>query len=106
MRLLLAVLGVSTAIGFAAPAYGDPGASDGNDAAFLTALRQVGISYPSPDQAIGAGRSVCGCLNNGESGLELVHDLKTHNPGFTMEDASDFAMVAAKFYCPQQLSKK
>ncbi|MGH3551092.1 MAG: DUF732 domain-containing protein [Mycobacterium sp.] len=105
MRLLLAVLGVSTAIGLAAPAYGDPGASGGDDTGFLAALRQVGISYPSPDQAVGAGRSVCGCLNNGESGLELVHDLKTHNPGFTMEDASDFAMIAAKFYCPQQLSK-
>ena len=25
--------------------------------------------------------------------------------GFTMEDASDFAMIAAKYYCPQQLSK-
>ncbi|MDT5276007.1 MAG: hypothetical protein QOG95_2939, partial [Mycobacterium sp.] len=22
-----------------------------------------------------------------------------------MEEASDFAMIAAKFYCPQQLSK-
>jgi hypothetical protein len=31
--------------------------------------------------------------------------VKIRNAGFTMEDASDFAMIAAKFYCPQQLSK-
>jgi hypothetical protein len=103
--MLLAVLSVSTAIGFAAPAYADPGETGGDDAGFLSALKQVGISYPNPAQAVGAGRSVCGCLNNGESGLELVHDLKTRNPGFTMEDASDFAMISAKYYCPQQLSK-
>jgi Protein of unknown function (DUF732) len=56
-------------------------------------------------QAVMAGRSVCGCLNNGESGLELFHDVKTHNAGSTMEDASDFATISAKYYCPQQLSK-
>lgn len=104
MRMLLAVLSAS-AIGLAAPAYGDPGDDGGDDTGFLSALRQVGISYHSPDQAVGAGRAVCGCLNSGESGLELVHDVETHNPGFNMESASDFAMISAKFYCPQQLSK-
>jgi len=34
-----------------------------------------------------------------------VHDVKARNPGFNMEDASDFAMISAKFYCPHQLSK-
>jgi Protein of unknown function (DUF732) len=105
MRMLLAVLGVSTAIGLAAPAYGDPGDDVGDDVGFLSALRQVGISYHSSDQAVGAGKAVCGCLDNGESGLELVHDVETHNPGFNMESASDFAMISAKFYCPEQLSK-
>jgi len=44
-------------------------------------------------------------LSGGESGLELVHDVKSHNPGMDMEVASNFAMISAKFYCPQQLSK-
>jgi hypothetical protein len=105
MRKLFAVVGVCTAIGLAAPAYADPGDIAGDDQAFLAALAQVGIKYSNPVAAIAAGKSVCGCLNGGEAGLELVHDVKTHNPGFTMEDASDFAMVAAKFYCPQQLTK-
>ena len=77
----------------------------GDDAGFLSALQKVGIHYPSPARAVTAGKSVCGCLNNGESGLELVHEVKVRNVGFTMEEASNFAMIAAKYYCPQQLSK-
>lgn len=73
--------------------------------AFLAALQQDGISYPDPNQAIAAGKAVCTCLNNGESGLRLIHDLKTRNSGFDMESASQFAVIAAKYYCPQQLSK-
>jgi hypothetical protein len=106
MRTLLALLGVSTVIGLAAPAYADAAPSAaGDDAGFLAALRQDGITYAKPDQAVTAGKAVCTCLNNGESGLELVHDVKTHNPGFDMENASQFAMISAKFYCPGELSK-
>ena len=106
MRRLLALLGVSAMIGLAAPAYADPPPPpDGDDAGFLAALQQVDISYSNPAAAITSGKAVCTCLNNGESGLELVHDVKTHNPGFDMENASNFAMISAKFYCPHQLSK-
>ena len=74
-------------------------------AGFLAALRQDGITYADPGQVVTAGKAVCTCLNDGESGLRLVHDVKTHNPGFDMDDASQFALIAAKYYCPQQLSK-
>lgn len=105
MKNLLGPMVVFAAISLAAPAYSDPGDASGDDTGFLSALQQVGIHSPSPAGAIGAGKAVCGCLNNGESGLELVHDVKVRNPGFNMEDASDFAMISAKFYCPQHLSK-
>jgi hypothetical protein len=105
MKLLLAVLGICIAIGVATPVRGDPGAVGGDDSGFLSALRQAGITYPSSDRAIASGKAVCGCLDNGESGLELVHDVETYNPGFDMDIASDFAVISAKFYCPQQLSK-
>jgi len=105
MRTLLFALSVCTVVGLAAPAYADPDETPSDDAGFLSALQQVGIHYPSPAQAVTAGRSVCGCLNNGESALELVHEVKVRNAGFTMEEASNFAMIAAKYYCPQQLSK-
>jgi hypothetical protein len=106
MRRLLALLGVSAMIGLAAPAYADPPPEpDGDDGAFIAALHQAGFSFASPDSAVSAGRAVCSCLNNGESGLELVHDVKSHNPGMDMEQASNFAMLSAKYYCPHQLSK-
>jgi hypothetical protein len=105
MARLLALLGVAAMIGLAAPASADPPPAEGDDAGFLTALQQAGFSFSSPDAAVGAGKAVCTCLDNGESGLELVHDVKMHNPGMDMEMASNFALIAAKFYCPHQLSK-
>ncbi|BBZ69584.1 DUF732 domain-containing protein [Mycobacterium paraseoulense] len=106
MKRLLALLAVPAVIGLAAPAYaGPPPVPDGDDGAFLSALHQAGFTFANPEAAVGAGRAVCSCLNNGESGLELVHDVKTHNPGMDMEMASNFAMLSAKYYCPHQLSK-
>ncbi len=106
MKFLLAIVSVCTTISLAAPAHADPAPPvGGDDAGFLAALRQDSISYASPGQAVTAGKAVCTCLNNGESGLRLIHDVKTHNPGFDMESASQFAVIATKYYCPQQLSK-
>jgi hypothetical protein len=106
MKFLLATASFCAIISLAAAAYADPAPpAGGDDTGFLAALRQDGITYASPGQAVTAGEAVCTCLNNGESGLRLVHDVKTHNPGFDMESASQFALIAAKYYCPQQLSK-
>jgi hypothetical protein len=103
--MLLALLGVSAMIGLASPAYADPDPAPADDAGFLAALQQDGITYGNPTQAIGSAHAVCECLDNGESGLDLVHDVKTHNPGFTMDAASHFALLSAKYYCPHHLSK-
>lgn len=106
MRLLLALLGVCTAVGLAAPAYADPADEiGGDDAAFLAALHTADIGYNSPARAVGSAKAVCTCLNHGESGLELVHDVQTHNPAFNMDAAAEFAVISAKYYCPQHLSK-
>lgn len=104
MKLVLTLFCFAAMIGVAAPAHADPPVA-GDDGGFLAALHQVGIGYASPDAAVASAKAVCTCLNNGESGLELVEDVKTHNPGFDLEGASHFAMIAAKYYCPQQLSK-
>lgn len=106
MRLFLALIGASVIVGVAAPAYADPIPDpEGDDAGFIAALHQAGFTFASEGAAVTAGRAVCSLLNNGESGLELLHDVKTHNPGMDMEQASNFAMISAKFYCPHQLSK-
>ncbi|RUP04062.1 MAG: DUF732 domain-containing protein [Mycobacterium sp.] len=106
MKLLLALIGVCASIGLAAPAYADPAdGGGGDDAAFLSALHTADIGYNSPAQAIRSAQAVCTCLNNGESGLELVHDVQTHNPAFNLDAAAEFAVISSKYYCPQHLSK-
>ena len=107
MRMLIALFGVSAMIGFAAPVHADPDPAPppADDAGFLAALQQDGITYPSPASAIETAHAVCECLNNGESGLNLVEDVKTHNPAFTMDAASHFALLSAKYYCPHHLNK-
>lgn len=101
MKLLLALLSISVVIGLAVPARGDP---DSGDGAFLASLQKAGITYQNPGQAIAAAKAVCGLIDDGESGLEVVEDLKTNNPAFTMDGAAKFAAISATAYCPQQLT--
>lgn len=106
MKVLIALIGSCAAIGLAVPAYADPGdGPDGDDAGFLAALQHADIGYHNPTQAIGSAKAVCTCLNNGESGLELIHDVQAHNPAFNMDIAAEFAVISSKYYCPQHLSK-
>jgi hypothetical protein len=106
MRLFLALMGLGAMVSLAAPAYGDPDdGPGGDDVGFISALHKADIGFTNPGQAIGSARAVCTCLNNGESGLELVHDVQTHNPAFNMDAAAAFAVISAKYYCPSQLSK-
>ncbi|ORB10952.1 DUF732 domain-containing protein [Mycobacterium noviomagense] len=105
MRFMPALASVCTLIALAGPGHADPGAEEGTDnAAFLASLRNAGITYNNADQAITAGHAVCGLIDNGESGLEVLKDLKSTNPGFTTDGAAQFAAIAARSYCPQQLA--
>ncbi|MBS4730213.1 DUF732 domain-containing protein [Mycobacterium sp. SM1] len=100
MRFVVVVSSAIAAIGVAAPAYADP---DGDDASFLAALKQAGITYASPDRAISAGKAVCDQLSDGATAPDLVHQLTSVNPGFTGNGAIKFAGIAASVYCPAQL---
>lgn len=107
MRLLLALgVGVSAAIGLAPLAHGEPGATGGDEAAFLASLRGAGITYATPDGAIKFAKAVCVSMGNGELGPQMVDELKSENPGLTNEHATSFLAIAAKYYCPQQLDRR
>ena len=107
MKLLLALFSVSMGIVVAAPAYADPDVDappgDANNGVFLSDLHQVGITFGDPNQALKAGKTVCGLLSHGESGLQLVSDLKDNNPALNTNGAVQFATISAKSFCPQQL---
>lgn len=107
MRLLLAPLLAVTAIAIAVPGHADPGVVEANavdPTEFITALHQVGITFDDPSQAVAAGQAVCGLAANGETGLELLTDLRAANPALTINGAAQFAAIAAKTYCPHQLA--
>lgn len=106
-RALLALLGVPMALVIGGvPAHAEPGideAPNGDDGEFISSLHQLGINFGDPAAAISAGHHVCGLAQRGESGLELLNDIKEQNPGLTTSSAAQFATVSAKSYCPKQL---
>jgi hypothetical protein len=103
------VAGVALAAGtaLAVPAQADPGPditeTGFSEAGFLAALNDAGITYHSPSQAVAAGQAVCGLMDNGVSGIEVVDDVKKANPAFTLDGAAKFAAIAANEFCPQHL---
>lgn len=103
MRLLLALLGAVVVSSFAALAHAEP---EGDDAAFLANLSDSGITYSSPSQAIASAKAVCGLMGRGETGLQVVSDVKDQNPGMTMDGAAKFAALASSAYCPHHLTPK
>lgn len=106
MKLIVALLGAAAMISLSGPASAEPPPEpDGDDAGFVAALSQAGITFASQESAVAAGRAVCSFLNNGETGLQVVHDVTVHNPGMDMDTAPNFALISAKYHCPHQLSK-
>ncbi|KZS60992.1 MAG: DUF732 domain-containing protein [Mycobacterium pseudokansasii] len=105
VKLLMGLLiGIFTTIGLAAPALGDASVDgDGRDVGFLAALQDAGITYSTPEHAVGSAHAMCTNLHHGESGLRAVQQVKIQNPPIDLETASRFAVIAAKYYCPEQL---
>ncbi|MBV8862410.1 MAG: DUF732 domain-containing protein [Mycobacterium sp.] len=109
MKALLAVVGASLGIMLAVPAHAEPGidepANDDNNSSFLADLKQVGIGFSDPNQAVSAGQAVCGALHNGMDGLHLIKHLQESNPALSESGAAQFATISAKAYCPRQLAE-
>jgi hypothetical protein len=103
MKRLLMLTSVAAMIGMAAPAYADP---SGNDAEFLKHLKNAGLTYQDPDQAITVAKSVCDLADKGTSGTDIVDNLKKQNPAFTGDGASKFTAIAASHYCPKYMASE
>lgn len=102
-HLLSAALAAMTALlGSAPSAYGEPG---GDDAAFLAALAKAGIAAPDASRAITSAQAVCGFMRNGETGLQVLTDVRSQNPGLTLDGAALFTAIASHTYCPEHLGQ-
>ncbi|WP_238159263.1 DUF732 domain-containing protein [Mycobacterium sp. MFM001] len=84
----------------AAPAFAEP---SGDDAGFLEALNNAGITYQSPDRAVANAKGVCGMLDDGKGAPEIVTQLQQSNPGFAQRDAAKFVALASVAYCPKYM---
>lgn len=107
MRSIAALLALFAALVPAAASNADPAAAEEAGAAspaFLASLQKAGISYGDPDRAVAAAQAVCGMVDNGKNGLEVLSALMSENPGFTTDGAAHFAALAANAYCPHQLA--
>lgn len=112
MKVLFAPVVATTAIVLAAPGHAEPGVVEAgaveagavDSREFIDSLHQVGITFDDPAQAVAAGQAVCGLAATGESGLELLTDLRNANPALTINGAAQFAAIAARSYCPHQLA--
>ncbi|AAS05706.1 DUF732 domain-containing protein [Mycobacterium avium subsp. hominissuis] len=106
MRMLALLAGFAALAGMAAPAHADPAGTTGSDASFLAALNQAGITYQNPATAIEVGKRACELMDQGSPQVEVIKNVSSSNPGFTVDGAAQFTMIAASAYCPQHLGQR
>jgi Protein of unknown function (DUF732) len=95
------LLGIATAVGVAVPAQADPGV----DASFLDALTKAGITFSNGPNAVNAGKTACGLMDQGQPELAVIQHVTEQNPGITTTSAAKFTAIAASAYCPQYLQR-
>lgn len=103
LKIIVALTSLAISVVCATPAGAEPDDAH-DDAGFIASLRQSSITFTSEQQAIVAARAVCGLVNNGESGLQVVKELQADNAGLTLDAAAKFSAIAANSYCPHQLA--
>lgn len=106
MRMLVALAGFAALVGVAVPAHADPGVASGSDASFIAALNQAGITYQDPAAAVGVGKRACELMDQGSPQVDVIKSVSSSNPGFTVDGAAQFTMIAASAYCPQHLGQR
>lgn len=97
-NLAVTVVGVATAMTFAAPASADPV----NNNSFLNALNSAGISYGDPANTEQLGQSICPMLVEPGKNLASVYS-RVSNNGINPDMAAFFTGIAISMYCPQMM---
>lgn len=99
MKRLLVLVSAAAMVGLAAPAHADTA----DDAAFLAALDQAGLTHKGAGQAVAAGRAVCDLMDGGLSPMDTVTAVQSTNPGFTLAHAAKFTAISASTFCPEHM---
>ena len=101
MRRLLVLVGMAATLGFSVAAQADPGV----DASFLDALTKAGITFSNGPNAVNAGKTACGLMDQGQPEIDVIQNVTAQNPGITTTSAAKFTAIAASAYCPQHLQR-
>ena len=104
MRFLVMLAGFAAVLAVATPAQADPGSS-GTDASFLAALTKAGITYQDPAVAVAVAKKACALMDQGNPQAGVIKSVSSSNPGFTVDAAAQFIMIAASAYCPQHMGQ-
>jgi hypothetical protein len=70
------------------------------DQAFLAQMSSLGISFPSPQEAVRQGHQVCVELSAGRAPMGVALDV-FHRTNLPPKQAAAFVKAATKAYCPQ-----
>ena len=106
MRMVVVLASLAAVIGVAAPAQADPGGDHPDpDATFLSELDKAGVPYRNGADAVAVGKRACQLMDQGYSEVDVIKNVSTSNPGFSMSDAAKFTTVAVADYCPQHLGE-
>jgi Protein of unknown function (DUF732) len=100
VRRLMLAASTTAVIGLAVAPHA---AADKTDEGFLASLRQAKISYGDATQAVAAGKKVCDMADNGKKAPDVVQAVEIDNPGMGDDGATRFAVIAANWYCPDQI---
>jgi hypothetical protein len=101
MRRLLMLLSVPTMIMMAVPAYADPPSE--HDADFLKEVKDAGLTYKDPSDAVTVAKSVCDLLDKATPETDIEKSLQSGNPSLAGTGAKKFMLIAADGYCPKYL---
>ena len=93
--------GIAATLGLAVPAQADPGV----DASFLDALTKAGITFSNGPNAVNAGQTACGMMEQGQPELDVIQHVSEQYPGISTTNAAKFTAIAASAYCPQFLQR-
>jgi hypothetical protein len=95
----IAAVAIGTAtLGLGGLATAGTAAASRADDAFITRMTAVGVSFPSPQEAVRAGRQVCTDLRAGKAESDIALQLRDQR-NLTPQQAAYFVVDASNIYC-------
>ncbi|ANR90159.1 DUF732 domain-containing protein [Mycobacterium avium] len=102
-RRIITVLTTAAAIGLAAVGLAGPAAARAvqtGDEMFLAQMRSLGVSFPSPQEAVREGHQVCAELSAGKTPTAVTVAV-FRQTNLTPPQAAGLVTAATQAYCPQ-----